>query len=66
MTGNKERQEISVVGRLLSLEALVFVMGVASLVYGLATGSHRKTVLGAVVVLALLLIFRFCRRCRGK
>jgi len=31
MQGNKENQEISVVGRLLSLEALVFLMGIASL-----------------------------------
>ncbi|QXE92491.1 hypothetical protein [Geomonas subterranea] len=66
MTGNKERQEISVVGRLLSLEALVFVMGVASLVYGIATGSHFKTALGATAALLVVLIFRFCRRCRGK
>ena len=66
MTGNKERQEISVVGRLLSLEALVFVMGVASLVYGLTTGTHWRTVLGVIVVLAIILIFRFCRRCKGE
>ncbi|WP_224982755.1 hypothetical protein [Geomonas agri] len=66
MTGNKEQQEISVVGRLLSLEALVFVMGTASLVYGLATGSHWKTILGAAVMLAVILIFRFCRRCKGE
>ncbi|MBU5612706.1 hypothetical protein [Geomonas azotofigens] len=66
MTGNKEQQEISVVGRLLSLEALVFVMGVASLVYGVVTGSHWKTILGVLVVLAIVLIFRYCRRCRGE
>ncbi|GFO64500.1 hypothetical protein [Geomonas paludis] len=66
MTGNKERQEISVVGRLLSLEALIFVMGAACLVYGVVTGTHWKTVLGVIVVLAVILIFRFCRRCRGE
>lgn len=66
MTGNKEREEISVVGRLLSLEALVFVMGVVSLIYGVATGSHRTTALGAAAILAIFLVLIFCRRCRGK
>ncbi|MBU5637021.1 hypothetical protein KOM00_09770 [Geomonas sp. Red69] len=66
MTGNKEQQEISVIGRLLSLEALVFVMGVALVIYGLATGTHWKTIMGVAVVLAVVLIFRFCRRRRGE
>jgi Flp pilus assembly protein TadB len=66
MPGNKEQQEISVVGRLLSLEALVFVMGAASLIYGVVTGSHLKTVLGAAVLFLIVLVFRFCRRRRGK
>ncbi|WP_136525764.1 hypothetical protein [Geomonas ferrireducens] len=66
MTGNKESQEISVVGRLLSLEALVFVMGVASLVYGLVTGSHKRTALGAAAVLLVVLVYRLCRRRKGE
>ena len=62
MTGNKEKQEISVIGRLLSMEALVLLMGVVSLGYGLATGSHWQTVLGTVLIFLVVLVFRICRR----
>lgn len=35
MDRNKEKQEISIIGRIFSLEALILVMGVASLIYGI-------------------------------
>lgn len=66
MTGNKEQQEISVIGRLLSLEALIFLMGLVSVIYGLATGSHKTTALGVAAVLLVILVYRLCRRRRGE
>lgn len=61
MPGNKENQEISVVGRLLSLEALVFLMGVVSLVYGLIAGAVLNVAIGALILLAAFLWVRKCR-----
>jgi hypothetical protein len=66
MRGNKEHQEICVVGRLFSLEALVFVMGVVSLVYGLLTGRLASIVVGALVLVVALLLARVWRRVRIK
>jgi hypothetical protein len=66
MQGNKENQEISVVGRLLSLEALVFLMGIASLGYGLATLRISSIIIGALIVAAAVLLARSCRRVKPK
>jgi len=52
MQGSKENQEISVIGRLISLEALVFLMGVVSLVYGLVSGAVLNIIIGALIVVA--------------
>ena len=62
MQGDKERQEISVMGRLLSLEALVFLMGMVSLVYGLFTGSLRNILVGGVIVIAAAVFIWRSRR----
>jgi len=63
MPGNKEKQEISVIGRLLSLEALVFLMGVASLFYGIVAGNLWQAVLGAgIIVLVVLVLLNLRRR----
>jgi LPXTG-motif cell wall-anchored protein len=62
----KENQEISVLGRLVSLEALVLLMGVASLIYGLATGSAVNIIIGALIVAAAILLFRKWRRLQPK
>jgi hypothetical protein len=66
MHGNKENQEISVMGRLLSLEALVFLMGVVSLIYGLATAGVSEIILGAVILLAAVLLGGWLRRMQLK
>jgi len=62
MQGDKESQEISVVGRLLSLEALVFLMGIASLVYGLFAGVATNVAIGAVILVATFFWARQLRR----
>ena len=66
MRGNKEHQEICVVGRLFSLEALVFVMGVVSLVYGLVTGRLASIIVGALVLVVAFLLARVWRRVQLK
>ena len=66
MRGNKENQEISVVGRLFSLEALVLLMGAVSLIYGLATARLANIIIGVLVLVAALLLARIWRRGRLK
>ena len=66
MRGNKEHQEIFVVGRLFSLEALVFLMGVVSLIYGLATDRLLNIIIGALVLVVTLLLARVWRRVQIK
>jgi len=66
MRGKKEHQEICVVGRLFSLEALVFLMGVVSLVYGLATARRANIVIGALILVVAALLARVWRRAQLK
>lgn len=62
MQGNKEQQEISVIGRLLSLEALVCLMGVASLLYGAFYGSLGHLLTGTIVLVVAAFLIRRWRR----
>ena len=62
MRGEKEHQEICVVGRLFSLEALVFLMGVVSLIYGLVTGSLTNVLIGVLILAVTFILARFLRR----
>ena len=64
MDHDKERQEISVIGRLLSLEALLVIMGVLSLVSGILAHHALRLFLGIIIlaVLALHIILRRRRR----
>jgi hypothetical protein len=66
MRGNKEHQEICVVGRLFSLEALVILMGVVSLVYGLATGGLSNIIIGALILVVAVVLTRVWRRVQLK
>jgi len=66
MRGKKEHQEICVVGRLFSLEALVFLMGVVSLIYGLAAARLANIVIGALVLVIAVLLARVWRRVQLK
>lgn len=61
MTGEKEKQEISVLGRLFSLEALLIIMGLVSLISGIAFGNPTELLLG-LLILGGLLLFIFIRR----
>ena len=50
MDDNKEKQEISVLGRLFSMEALIMVMGIASLISGGVTGNVMQVFWGLCIV----------------
>ncbi|MBI5483714.1 MAG: hypothetical protein HY888_04525 [Deltaproteobacteria bacterium] len=62
----KEIQEASLIGRILSMEALLLTMGVASLVYGLVNGVAASIVLGSVIVLAIVILDRVRRKKDGR
>ena len=66
MQGNKENQEISVLGRLVSLEALVLLMGIVSLIYGLVTARLSNIIIGAVILAAGVILARKLRRVQPK
>lgn len=66
MPGNKEHQEICVVGRLFSLEALIVIMGVVSLIYGLVTSRINNVITGVIVLAAAFLVLRIWRRMQAK
>lgn len=53
-------------GRLLSLEALVFLMGVVSLLYGLLAARLSSIVIGALIVVAAIVLARRWRRAQLK
>lgn len=63
---SKEIQEASLIGRILSMEALLLAMGVASLVYGLVNGVPASIVLGSVIVLAIVILDRVRRKQDGR
>ena len=66
MQGNKANQEISVIGRLMSLEALLFLMGVVSLIYGLVTGAVSDIIIGALILAAGIIVAVRWRRMQPK
>lgn len=59
--GSKERQEVSLIGRLLSMEALIFVMGCLSLVFGIVEGKSISIFWG-VLILCGFVVLRIVRR----
>ncbi len=50
MNREKEKQEISVLGRLLSLEVLIFLMGLVSLGYGFTVGTGINIFFGLFIL----------------
>lgn len=48
---DKEKQEISIIGRLLSMEALILLMGLISLGYGIRTGQAINIFWGVTILI---------------
>ena len=61
MDKEKEKQEISLIGRLFSLEVLLILMGLFSLVAGIIYGKMAK-ILAGVVIICVSLLLPFIRR----
>lgn len=59
--GSKERQEISLVGRILSMETLILVMGCLSLVFGFTEGKVISIFWGVVIIIGFF-VLRMVRR----
>ena len=53
---NKEIQESSLIGRILSMEALLMVMGIASLIYGIVNGATMNIFWGIVIIPGVFLL----------
>lgn len=68
MNRDKERLEVSLIGRLFSLEALLALMGLLSLISGAITGDPVRLTIGLLIfaVIALVLVRRHRRtKCKN-
>lgn len=54
----KGRQEVSLVGRILSLETMLLLMGVASLVYGIVNGVETSILWGIVIIPGVFILMK--------
>jgi hypothetical protein len=55
---NKEIQESSLIGRILSMEALLMLMGIASLVYGIIKEMPMNIFWGVVIIPGVFLLHK--------
>lgn len=55
---NKEIQEASLIGRILSIEALLLVMGIASLAYGIINGVMISIFWGTIIVPGVIVLHK--------
>ena len=58
MDKDKQRQEVSLIGRILSIEMLLLVMGVASLIYGIINGQTMNIFWGIVIVPGVFILMK--------
>jgi len=61
MDNEKERQEISLIGRLFSLEALLIAMGLLSLISGIIRMQRSQIFWGLIIIFGSIL-FLFVRK----
>jgi hypothetical protein len=65
MDKDKEKQEISLIGRLFSLEVLLILMGLFTLVAGLIYVQMAKIIWGALII-GVSLLLPFIRKKGGR
>lgn len=58
----KQRQETSLVGRLLSLEAALLLMGAGSLIYGLINGVFMNIFFGVIIIPGVFVLHKVKRK----
>jgi hypothetical protein len=66
MDKDKEREEISLIGRIFSLEALLVVMGLLSLIAGIIRVQRTQIILGAAVIACSMLILILRKKKKGE
>jgi hypothetical protein len=59
---NKQREESSLIGRILSMEALLLLMGVASLIYGIVNGEAMNIFWGVVIIPGVFILMKVRRK----
>jgi amino acid permease len=57
MDKDKEKQEVSIIGRLLSMQTLLLVMGIFSLVSGIITGEVIQLFWGIMIICGSVLLY---------
>ncbi|OHB24621.1 MAG: hypothetical protein A2X79_02300 [Desulfuromonadaceae bacterium GWB2_53_15] len=55
---NKTRQEVSLIGRILSMEMMLLLMGVVSLVYGIVKGVEVNIFFGLVIIPGVFILMK--------
>lgn len=55
---NKTRQEVSLIGRILSMEMMLLLMGVVSLVYGIVNGVEVNIFFGLVIIPGVFILMK--------
>ena len=60
--GQKEIQKASLIGRILSMEAFLLLMGVASLVYGIANDATMNIFWGLVIIPGVFILHKVRKR----
>jgi hypothetical protein len=58
MDQDKQRQKISLIGRILSIEMMLLVMGVASLIYGIVNGQTMNIFWGVVIIPGVFILMK--------
>lgn len=58
MDKDKQRQEVSLIGRILSIEALLLLMGIASLYYGITQGVTMNIFWGVVIIPGVFILLK--------
>jgi hypothetical protein len=62
MDKDKQRQEVSLIGRILSMEALLLLMGIASLYYGIVRGATMNIFWGLVIIPGVFILIKVRKR----
>lgn len=58
MDKDKQRQEVSLIGRILSMEALLLLMGIVCLVYGIVNGDTMSIFFGIIIIPGVFILIK--------
>lgn len=62
MDKDKQRQEVSLIGRIFSIEALLLLMGVASLFFGIVRGVTMNIFWGLIIIPGVFLLMKIRKK----